>query len=102
MLEVGESITESMEREVQEEIGCGIKVGHLVGVYSAPNRRLTPPAKVNLIVVCAAASIISGEPGLSSEVVAVDYFDVDDLPAMVPHQSQRIHHAARGAGTLLL
>lgn len=93
LVEAGETIADAMRREVREEIGCEIEVGSLVGVYSAPNLKCVPPAKFFLIAICARAKIMRGEPGLSDEVTAVDYFSESSLPPLVSNQSIRIRDA---------
>lgn len=102
MVETGETLAQAMRREVREEIGCAVRVGRLIGVYSSPNLRLIPPASQLLVVVAATAVIISGTPGLSKEVVEVGYYAVDDLPEMVPNQTERILHALDAAPARLL
>ena len=102
MVELGETLAQAMRREVREEISCDIDVEHLVGVYSSPNLRLTSPARQQLIVVAATASITAGTPGSSDEVTAVRYFSVDAFPEMVPNQTERVLHALDGGGPRLL
>ena len=102
LLEVGESLDACVRREVMEEIGCVVEVDKLVGVYSQPNLRVMPPATHYLVVVCVLAQIVDGVPRTSNEVVSTGFFPIDDLPTLVPNQSERIHHAATGAGTVLM
>jgi ADP-ribose pyrophosphatase YjhB (NUDIX family) len=93
MLEVGETISSAMQRELSEEIDCDIRVGALVGVYSAPNLRLTPPAVTFLIVVVANAIITRGVPSTSKEVTAAKYFHMHSLPELVANHRERIFHS---------
>ncbi len=93
LLEEGETLASAMQREIREEIGCDIHVGPLVGVYSAPNLRLTPPARMMLIVVVAIARISNGVPAPSTEVSEVGDFNIHSLPELVPNHRERIFHA---------
>lgn len=102
MLEIGETIEACARREVYEEIGCRVKIGNLIGIYSAPNIKLTPPARFHLIVVCVFAEIVKGIPDVSDEVLESKYFDGCDLPSMVPNQSERIQHALNFRTAILL
>jgi len=94
MVEIGETVSQTIVRELREEIKCTVAVERLIGVYSEPNVRLTPPAKYFLIVVCVQVRLLHGEPDIGDEVLDVGYFPIDNLPPMVPNQSLRIQHAA--------
>ncbi len=102
MLKIGETIEACVRREVLEEIGCRVQVGELIGVYSAPNLKLTPPARSHLVVVCVFAAITDGVPRVSKEVLETGYFGGSDLPPMVPNQSERIQQALHFQKAILL
>lgn len=84
----GETLDEALRREVREETGLEIEVGHLVGVYSKPLKQE--------IVLSFRCQVKSGTPGPSSDddIDESRYFALTNLPARtLPKHRQRIMDA---------
>jgi 8-oxo-dGTP pyrophosphatase MutT (NUDIX family) len=82
-METGERADECVVREVWEETGYTVEVVRLVGIYSDPaHTTITYPdgntvAYVSALFEC---RVLSGEPTLSDESSAVEWFDPLNLP----------------------
>ena len=82
-VEVGETALQTVVREVREETGYEVEVIRLVGIYSAPDSTtVTYPngdvvAYVTLAFEC---RLLGGQPLLSDETRAVDWFPPAQLP----------------------
>jgi 8-oxo-dGTP diphosphatase len=97
-IETGQAAEAATVREVKEETGYDVRVTRLTGVYSAPaDTTVTYPngdvvAYVNISFEC---EVIGGEPALSDETSAVEWFDVSALPENTHHSHAiRIRDAA--------
>jgi 8-oxo-dGTP diphosphatase len=89
-MEAGETVEEGLRREVREEVGIGIDIEYLVGVYSKPQK--------NEIVLTFWCHPTEGTPTTSDEVSEVGWFAADDLPEpLLPKHRQRLHDALRHA-----
>ncbi|HEX4335740.1 MAG TPA: NUDIX domain-containing protein [Polyangiaceae bacterium] len=78
-LEWGETLRESIERELLEETGARVEsLGTLSGVYSAPNR--DPRFHAVTVVVRAQVTEPLAPPVNSLEILDVRLFDDDALP----------------------
>jgi ADP-ribose pyrophosphatase YjhB (NUDIX family) len=80
--DVGESPSESVEREVQEESGFHVKAQHLVAVYDRdkhPHKPLTHYHIYKLFFIC---EITGGQATTSSETEQVAFFEESDLPEL--------------------
>ena len=87
-VEPGELPEQAIIREIHEEIGCNAEIKSLVGIYHKPEQ--------NEIVFQYIAVITNGTPSLSDECDAIEYFDIDKLPANTAmRQVQRIRDAAQ-------
>lgn len=96
-LDSGESISETCVREVLEETGLVVEVGHLIAVYSSPNMVLSydDEHKYQVISFHFEVTVIGGELGLSNETTDVGYFSPDEIKNMdvMEHHQQRIDDA---------
>jgi len=93
-LDSGESVSETCAREVMEETGLVVEVGHLISVYSSPNMVLSydNEHKYQVISFHFEVTIIGGELGLSNETTEVGYFSHHEIKNMdvMEHHLQRI------------
>jgi len=83
-IEVGETADRAVVREVEEETGYRVEVVRLVGVYSDPSQTTItyPDGNVNAYVAVAfECRVLGGAAALSDETAAVEWFEVDGLPA---------------------
>jgi len=101
-IEIGETVTAAIVREVEEETGFDVAVERLVGVYSDPRVQIVryPDGRVwHYVNLCFGCALRGGtarpQPG---ESLAVDWFSPERLPfELVDLHRQRIHDAMTGA-----
>ncbi len=83
-MDVGESVQETVVREVLEETGLTVRVERLIGVYSDPRQYgiVCYPAGyvVHAVVMSFACERVSGELKYSAESLDLRYFPADALP----------------------
>lgn len=89
-VEYGESAELAIKREIMEEIGVEVSVDHCIGIYSAANIEIVPPAKKNIIILCFRCSITKGAPTTSDEVQKVEYFSYQSITNCVRTHFERI------------
>jgi ADP-ribose pyrophosphatase YjhB (NUDIX family) len=75
----GESVSESITREVLEETGLSVRVVHITGVYSDPNLLVIYPdgKKVHMVVLNFLVEVISGKIKISDETTDIQFFPVE-------------------------
>ncbi len=89
-LEIGESVTTAIVREVMEETGLVVEVGRLVGVYSDPSFQVVRYKDgnvvhyINTLVTC---RIVGGALRTCDETLDLKFFD----PARLPGDMLRTH-----------
>ena len=101
--DVGESPSESVEREVWEESGFTVKAQRLAAVYDRsrhPHRPLMHYHVYKLFFIC---EIAGGEPTTSNETEEVAFFDEGSLPELsitkiLPEQIGKMFEYHRRAG----
>lgn len=83
-VDAGESVTESIEREVFEETGLRVRAARLTGVYSNPDQLIVYPDgnRVHMIVLAFLVERLSGEMGLSAETTDIRFFPVEEAARM--------------------
>lgn len=95
-LEIGESISETIVREVKEETGLDVMPKYLVGVYSSPKHVIAfPTGEVRQqFSLCFACAILGGELRISEESIAVGFFSLQEIEHLDIHRSSymRIKH----------
>lgn len=95
-LEIGESIAETVIREVKEETGLDVIPTYIVGVYSDPKHVIAfPDGEIRQqFSICFACKIIGGELHLSDESLALGFFSFDEIEQLPIHRStyKRIRH----------
>lgn len=96
-VEIGESVTDAVRREVREETGLHVAVGRLIGVYSAPERQVVryPDGNVwHYVNVCFECAARGGALQTCDETLALDYFSPRRLPeAVLSNHKIRIRDA---------
>lgn len=92
-VEVGESVSEAVMREVREETGLHVKVSRLIGVYSDPCSQtfVYPDGEVVQFVTCSflckpVGGHLQPDP---EEVLAAGFFAPDQLPTPLLHMHPR-------------
>jgi ADP-ribose pyrophosphatase YjhB (NUDIX family) len=91
-MEVGESIAETVVREVKEETGLDVAPERLVGIYSNP-RHVVEYADGEVrqqFSVCFACRLVGGQPATSHESSEVGFFTPAEVEAMPVHESIRL------------
>ncbi|MYW03246.1 NUDIX domain-containing protein [Streptomyces sp. SID3343] len=90
--DVGESIAETVVREVREETGIDVEVLDLVGTYTDPHHVMAyDDGEVRQqFSLCFRARPVGGELRTSSESKAVRWVDTHELDALNIHQSIRL------------
>jgi ADP-ribose pyrophosphatase YjhB (NUDIX family) len=90
--DVGDLPSQTAEREVWEESGFEVLARKVIGVFDA-NRAGTPLEFYHAYKVVFLCEIVGGQARPSSETLAVDFFDFDDLPPLSSARTNRRHLA---------
>ena len=90
--EIGETISQTVIREVKEETGITVKVTGLIGVYSDPKHVIafTDGEIRQEFSICFRARPTGGDLRTSTESKEVLWIDPDQLGALNIHQSIRL------------
>jgi ADP-ribose pyrophosphatase YjhB (NUDIX family) len=78
--DVGELPSAMVEREVWEESGFKVEAQKVIAVYDA--NRITPLELYHAYKIIFLCVIVAGGPRPSDETLAVDFFDIDNLPTL--------------------
>tara|TARA_R110002073_G_scaffold301489_1_gene468914 strand:+ start:265 stop:723 length:459 start_codon:yes stop_codon:yes gene_type:complete len=82
-LEIGESVQQCGRREVLEETGLEIAELQLVGIFSAPDRKIHRNGEVvQLLTTCFAAQAPHTEIEISHESKDARFFSIDQLSTL--------------------
>ena len=100
VMDIGETIGQCAEREVEEETGLTVQAYRLVGVYSDPEHVFAySDGEVRQeFSVCFACRILAGDIAISNESLEVKFWSVQDLDSVNMHPSirQRLSHYLSG------
>jgi ADP-ribose pyrophosphatase YjhB (NUDIX family) len=91
-MEVGESIAETVVREVKEETGLEVEPERLVGIYSNP-KHVVEYADGEIrqqFSICFACRLVGGQLATSDESSEVGFFAPAEVEAMPVHPSIRL------------
>jgi ADP-ribose pyrophosphatase YjhB (NUDIX family) len=78
--DLGNAPASVAEREVWEESGYRVRAEKVVAVIDA--NRIEPMEFYHAFKIIFLCSLIDGEPRVSHETLAVDFFPMDDLPPL--------------------
>lgn len=91
-MEYGESINDTIIREIKEESGFEAEVVKLVGIYTDPNHIIeySNGEVRQQFSVCFHCSIKSGELTISNESKELGFFNKEELSNVNMHEAQRV------------
>ena len=96
-VEIGESVSEAVVREVREETGLTVAPRRLVGIYSEPRLQVVRYPNGNVwhyVNVCFECIVRGGTLTTCDETLALEWFAADALPrTLLPNHRIRIRDA---------
>ncbi len=92
VMDIGESIGETIVREVREETGLDVEPDYIVGVYSDPGHvfAYSDGEVRQQFSICFACRILGGEIRTSDESTEVAFFAPEDVEQLDVHPSIRL------------
>lgn len=90
-MEIGESIRETLIREVKEETGLDVEPTYIVGVYTDPDHVMAfSDGEVRQeFSICFACKVLGGDLAISNESTKLAYFAAKKIQALEMHESIR-------------
>lgn len=90
VMEIGESIEETIVREVWEETGLEVEVLKCIGIYTDPKHVIeySDGEVRQQFSICFECRIISGSITVSSESVEVNFFSLNEIKKLEIHPAQ--------------
>jgi ADP-ribose pyrophosphatase YjhB (NUDIX family) len=96
-VEIGESVTDAVAREVREETGLAVVPRRLIGVYSDPDYQIFRYPNGNVwhyVNVCFECAVRGGTLTTCDETLALEWVTLDALPStLLPNHRIRIRDA---------
>ncbi len=91
-MEIGESITETLQREVKEETGLDVEPEYIIGVYSNPKHIIEySDGEIRQeFSLCFACQIVKGDLRVSEESLELAFFSPQEIERLNMHESTRL------------
>lgn len=91
-MEMNESLTASVIREVKEETGLDVEVTGLVGTYTDPRHVIayTDGEVRRQFNICYTARVTGGQLSISDESTELRFIDPDEFEGLPMHPTQRL------------
>src|SRR5437660_1673523 len=91
-MEIGESIRQTVIREVREETGLQVEPERVIGIYSNPKHVIEyPDGEVRQeFSICFACTIVGGKLHTSSESFEIAFFTPQHIERVSMHDSTRL------------
>jgi len=96
--DVGDTPSQSVEREVWEEAGLKVKASRMIGLYDC--NRVGPLDVFHAYKVVFLCEIIDGQPRPSPETSEVAFFGPDEIPEPLSGERTRPRHIANAFAAL--
>ena len=99
VLELGESLSECVVREVREETGLDVEPLHLIGIYSSPDFNVTYPNgdQVQQVTACFDCRIVGGNLSVNNkETLDLAWFPIDEMPSTAPWYKAMVNDLGLG------
>jgi ADP-ribose pyrophosphatase YjhB (NUDIX family) len=88
MVEVGETLTEAVLRELKEETGLNGKIDCLLGIFDSRIWKSQLTSQLYHVIFQVTAA--SGNPVITSEAADFGFFPADNLPPLAPGHDLRV------------
>ena len=91
-MEIGESISETVKREVKEETGLDVEPEYLIGIYSNPEHVIAySNGEVRQeFSICFSCKIVGGSLKVSEESFELAFFTPQEIEQLNMHEAMRL------------
>jgi len=91
-MEIGESISETVKREVKEETGLEVEPEYVTGIYSDPKHIIEySDGEIRQeFSLCFACQIVKGDLRVSEESLELAFFSPQEIERLNMHESTRL------------
>lgn len=92
VMEIGESIRETVMREVEEETGLKVEPDYLAGIYSNPKHVIeySDGEMRQEFSLCFACTLLAGKLQISEESFEVAFFSPEEIEQLNMHESIKL------------
>lgn len=92
-MELGESVTETLKREIAEETGLTVEVGKIIGIYSKYSDRYPNGDQSQPIVIFFECIVTGGELKRDGqEILDLKFFNKNNKPPLFNSQHEDMFH----------